>query len=323
MFERRSLKLPITLGVVMIVLLVALLIGWVILTVYVALKNADSAGLYWAVLSIGAAFFTFILVGVVMYLTLSIKAINLNTRQSNFIDAVTHELKSPIASLKLYLQTLRRRTLNEEERQSFHDIMLDDVERLDLLINQLLAAARLEKGDAVDDTEAVRIDDLARSCVDDVCLRHRVDPSIVTVELEPCATVCRKVDLDLILRNLIDNAVKYSGDAPVVSISLRMKDQDAVIHIEDNGRGIPPQMRRKVFGRFIRLGLELERDKPGTGLGLYLVRTLTKKLKGTIRIRDRAGEPGTSFELIIPECFRPEDEDDGQGESANTRRSDS
>ena len=309
MFERRSLKFPITLGVVMIVLLVTLLIGWIVLTVYVALQNYDSAGWYWAVLSIGASFFAFVLVGVVMYLTLSIKSINLNARQSNFIDAVTHELKSPIASLKLYLQTLKRRTLSEEERESFHVIMLDDIERLDLLINQLLAAARLEKGDTMDDSETVRIDELARFCVDDVCLRHRIDPSIVNLDLESCATVCQRVDLDLILRNLIDNAVKYADADPIVSVSLHLKGQDAVIHIEDNGRGIPAQLRRKVFGRFVRLGLELERDKPGTGLGLYLVKTLIKKLKGTIRIRDRSNDPGTSFELILPDCFRPETTD--------------
>jgi signal transduction histidine kinase len=115
------------------------------------------------------------------------------------------------------------------------------------------------------------------------------------------------VDLHLILRNLIDNAVKYADDDPVVSVSLHRKGQEAIIHIEDNGRGIPHQMRRKVFGRFVRLGLELERDKPGTGLGLYLVRTLIKKLKGTIRIRDRTHEPGTSFEVVLPQCFTPKD----------------
>ena len=98
MFERKSLRLPITLGVVMIVLLVVLIIGWVILTVSGAISDDQRAGLYWAMLSIGATLLGFVLVGVVMYLTLSIKAINLGQRQSNFIDSVTHELKSPYTS---------------------------------------------------------------------------------------------------------------------------------------------------------------------------------------------------------------------------------
>jgi signal transduction histidine kinase len=316
MFERRSLSLPITLGVVMIVLLVALLIGWIILAVVVAWRDPAGAGWYWVLLTIGAAFFVFILVGVVMYLTLSVKAINLSRRQSNFIDAVTHELKSPIASLKLYLQTLRRCTLSDKERDSFQSIMLDDVERLDLLINQLLTAARLERGDTVDDCESLRIDAMIKCCVEDVCLRYRRSTSIVQLQLEPCETRCRAVDMDLVLRNLIDNAVKYAGDDPKVSISLRHVGQDAELLIEDNGRGIPAQLRRKVFGRFVRLGLELERDKPGTGLGLYIVRTLVKKLKGTIRIRDRgSNKPGTLFEVIIPNCHDPEESTAADGDS--------
>src|SRR4029078_2464615 len=114
MFERRSLRLPITLGVVMLVLLVALLVGWILLTIFGALQSEQTAGLYWALLSVGTTSLAFVLFGVVMYLTLSIKTINLTRRQSNFIDSVTHELKSPIASLKLYVQTLSRRQMSPE-----------------------------------------------------------------------------------------------------------------------------------------------------------------------------------------------------------------
>src|SRR5262245_28511131 len=118
MFERRSLKWPITLGVVMIVLLVVLTVGWVLLAVF---------GGQWTWLSIGTTFLAFVLADVIMYLVLMVKAINLSRRQSNFIDSVTHELKSPIASLKLYLQTLNRHHVEEVERESFHRYMLDDV----------------------------------------------------------------------------------------------------------------------------------------------------------------------------------------------------
>ena len=134
---RPSLGWPITLGVVMIVLLVALTIGWVIVNVSTA---------HWAVLAIGATFIGILIVGVVAYLVLSIKAFRLNQRQSNFIDSVTHELKSPIASLKLCLQTLSRHQLSPEQESDFHRFMLEDLQRLDNLINHLLDAARLDEG---------------------------------------------------------------------------------------------------------------------------------------------------------------------------------
>src|SRR5882724_7689968 len=133
MFEHRSLRWPITLGVVMFVVLVALIVGWVLLTVTGILADSRRAGLYIALLSIGASFLTFAIVGTALYLTLSIKAINLSRRQSNFIDSVTHELKSPIASLKLYLQTLNRRHVTEKQQADFYRFMLGDVERLDTL----------------------------------------------------------------------------------------------------------------------------------------------------------------------------------------------
>ncbi len=300
MFERRSLRLPITLGVVMIVLVVVLLVGWVILAIAGALADDKRPAFYWTFLTVGASFLVTVLAGVITYLTLSVKAINLNRRQSNFIDSVTHELKSPITSLKLYLQTLNRRAVPESERAHFNEIMLDDVERLDTLINQLLTAARLERGEARDDPTSVRIDEIIGKCVADVCLRHRRPTDIVHLVLEACTLECQAVDLDLALRNLIDNAVKYAGDQPEVWITLSQVGQDAVISIEDNGNGIPPHMRRKVFGRFVRLGVELEREKPGTGLGLYITGTLVRQLKGKIRIKDGRNGNGTLFEMTLP-----------------------
>jgi signal transduction histidine kinase len=123
MITRKSLGWPITLGVVMIVLLVALIVGWVVVTVIAGL-NLPNPGVYWAVLAVGCTFLTLLLVGVVLYLLLTIKAVRLNQRQSNFIDSVTHELKSPLASLKLYLQTLTLRPVSAEQQTEFHRFML-------------------------------------------------------------------------------------------------------------------------------------------------------------------------------------------------------
>ena len=105
----------------------------------------------------------------------------------------------------------------------------------------------------------------------------------------------------MVFRNLIDNAVKYGGAEPVVEIDSEFVDDNHVVtRIVDNGRGIPPKLRRKIFGRFVRLGSELERSQTGTGLGLFIVRTLVKRLEGKIAVRDRGGMPGTVFEVQLP-----------------------
>jgi len=285
----------------MIVLLIVLTVGWVLLNVFRALDKPSSAGLHWVFLSVGTAFIVLLVVGVVQYLVLSVKAINLGRRQSNFIDSVTHELKSPMASMKLYLQTLHRHQVSEQERTTFYRFMLEDLDRLDRLINQMLDAGRLESGRADGEAEDVVLADVLKECGATVCLSYRVPPTTVRWEMEPCVVRAKRIDLELIFRNLLDNAVKYAGVDPQVEVTLKSEaDGQAIARIADNGKGIPPKLRRKIFGRFVRLGVELEREKPGTGLGLYIVRTLIKRLRGRIRVRDRAEGCGTVFEVQLP-----------------------
>jgi signal transduction histidine kinase len=292
MVSRRSLGLPIGLAVVMILLLITLTVGWVIMLV----RSAN-----WALLSVGAVFFALVLVGVVIYLTLSIKAINLNQRQSNFIDSVTHELKSPIASLKLYLQTLTRRTVSWDEQQQFYKSMLEDVERLDLLINHLLDAARIEKDSVTAEPEVlIDLPQLLRDVGLSVCTVHQRSAECIEFDLRPAQAVARRVDITLVFRNLIDNAIKYAGEPPRVIISTHTERRHVVVKIVDNGRGIPVQLRNKVFGRFVRLGRELERDKPGTGLGLYIVYTLVRRLRGQIRLTSGPDGQGTTVVVKLP-----------------------
>ena len=297
MFERRSLRWPITLGVVMFIVLAALLVGWVLLTVPNILNGS---GLYIALLSTGAALLTLAIVGTALYLSLSIKAINLSRRQSNFIDSVTHELKSPIASLKLYLQTLNRRHVPPAEQEAFFRDMLEDVERLDQLINHLLDAARLQRDRPSPPAKDLRLDELLQRCAAEVCLRQQQPTETVQFDLVPAMVRASCVDLELVFRNLLDNAVKYADDEqPRVEVTLRPAEPDhVVVSVSDNGRGIPHSLRNRLFGRFVRLGSELERDKPGTGLGLYIVRTMLSRLGGKIRIRDRS--PGATFEVELP-----------------------
>ena len=285
----------------MIVLLVVLIVGWVMVTIYGALASEDSPGLFWVFLSVGSVFYVLLLVGVSLYLSLSVKAINLTRRQSNFIDSVTHELKSPIASMKLYLQTLGRLNVSPEQQAGFLQAMLEDVERLDHLTDQMLDAGRVETRPKADDLEDVRLEPLLRDCAETVCLRYRVDRQTVRLDLSPCTVRARRVDLDMIFRNLIDNAVKYAGKEPQVEVTCVARPDGRVgVKVVDNGRGIPPKMRRKIFGRFVRLGLELQRDRPGTGLGLYIVRTLVTRLRGRVYVHGRDNESGTVFEVVLP-----------------------
>ena len=298
--QRPPLSLAITLAVVMIVLLVVLTVGWVLVNVFAALNNAHVAAVHWTLLAIGTMFIALLVVGVALYLALSVKAINLNRRQSNFVDSVTHELKSPIASLKLYLQTLDRRHPSAAEQADFYRSMLEEVERLDRLINHVLAAGRLDAGHLDGNLEDVPLDCLLRECAEMACLRYRVPSETVQWDLA-CLTIRgRRMDLDMIFRNLIDNAVKYAGPRPRVEVRLRFEHGWAVVRISDNGSGIPPAMRRKIFKRFVRLGSELERQKPGTGLGLYIARTSAQRLHGAIHVHDCPSGPGAVFEVRLP-----------------------
>lgn len=299
MFERRSLRFPITLGVTMIIVIVALIIGWVVVT-FTAVRESPNSPIYWALLTVGSLLFVLVLVGVVMYLTLSIKAVNLTRRQSNFIDSVTHELKSPIASLKLYLQTMKMRDVNEDETKKFHRYMMDDVERLDGLISHLLDAGTIDKHRHDKILDSISLEEIIRGCASTVCSRYRVDESTIQLDLTPCTIQASRVDSIMIFRNLLDNAVKYAGSPPQVHVRLRIEGETSITEISDNGEGIPIKLRRKVFGRFVRLGEELQRKKPGTGLGLYIVRTLVKRLGGKVQILDRDEKWGTVFEVRLP-----------------------
>jgi two-component system phosphate regulon sensor histidine kinase PhoR len=301
MSPRRSLRLPIMLAIVMIVLLVALTVGWVLLAVFGALANTRFAGLNWALFSVGTTFIVFLVVGVVMYLGLSVKSINFTRRQSNFIDAVTHEFKSPIASMKLYLQTLNHRQVSREEQAGFYKFMLEDLDRLDHLVNQVLEAGRLDAARSDGEVEDVSMTDLLRETADTLCLRYRVPADTVQLDLEPCSLRTRRIDLELIFRNLIDNGIKYAGSEPRVEVKLRIRPKgQVVVQIRDNGQGVPHGLRRKIFKRFVRLGLELERKQPGTGLGLHIVQTLLRRLGGRVRVRDAPPEAGALFEVELP-----------------------
>lgn len=292
MIRRSSLKWPIILGTTLLVLIVALLVFWIIWGV---------ATRYWAFLTIGIVFIALILVGVTLYLILSIKEVRLTQRQANFIDAVTHELKSPIASIKLYLQTMDLRDVGPEQQREFHRFMLEDVQRLDGLIDDLLEAAKLDHRQRDEATEDIDPVPILQSCIDALRRRYEFRPDAIQVEAVPCLIRGRQHDIEMILVNLLDNAAKYGGSPRQILIQILLRGSTRVIlRVSDNGGGIPSDMKRNIFARFVRGGSELERHTKGTGLGLYLVRELIAKMKGRINVVSRGPLSGATFEVDLP-----------------------
>ena len=291
--KRRSLHLPIWLSVVMMLLNVLLMVIWIVL-----LAQQGS----WNALTMGTVLFALILVGLSLYLFLSIKEYRLNRRQANFIDSVTHELKTPIASLRLYLETLQMRTLEDPQRDKFYDVMEGELQRLDTLINQLLEVGRLDAIGHEADPEDIELEPLLQQCARSACAHHGcVDDEVFTFDVDPAIVHARRLVLEMIFGNLLDNAVKYAGKKPAVDVQVRAKSRKRiVVRILDNGEGVPPDVRMKIFKLFYRGGNELERRKKGTGIGLYVVRTLVHILKGSVSVRSRDGQPGSIFEVELP-----------------------
>ena len=271
----------------------AMMIGWISL---LALRRD------WGALAAGTVVFVLILVGLSIYMVLTIKEVRLNQRQANFVDSVTHELKSPIATLRLYLDTLSMRSVDDERRGEFYAVMEEELQRLDGLINQLLEVGRLDAIGQQADPEDILLEDVLRACAKAACARHKqVEEEVVRYDLEPAVVPGRRMVLDMIFGNLIENATKYAAEDPKVEVRVRVTRAGKVVtRICDNGVGVPAEMRKKIFRLFFRGGNELERRQKGTGLGLYIVQTLVHTLKGKVRVQDRQGQSGCVFEVELP-----------------------
>lgn len=311
--KRRTLHLPITLSVTMMVLNVVLMVCWIVL-----LAQLNS----WSALTIGTVVFGLILVVSGFYLFLTVKEVRLNQRQANFVDSVTHELKTPIASLRLYLDTLRLRHVEPRQQEEFLKVMDAELIRLDHLINQLLEVARLDAIGQESDPEEIELEPLLHRCAELAALHHkRTTAEVFTFDIEPVVIHARRMLLEMIFGNLIDNAVKYGAAQPQVGVTVRLSDDGRVItRITDNGEGVAPHMRNRIFKIFYRDGSELERRQKGTGVGLYIVRTLVGLLKGHVRVLDRPDGPGSLFEVdlhgraIVGDSLEPSNSSEVSGE---------
>ncbi len=292
MIKRSSLTWPITLAVVLLALIVGLLVIWII---------GQAADQHWTVLVIGTVFLSLILVGVVVYFIWTIREYRLNRRQANFIDSVTHELKSPIAAIKLCMQTLVLRSVPPEQQREYYKYIIEDVERLDSLIDHLLAVARIDHVDSAEQLEEVPLAGIMTQCADEVRRRYELRPEQLRLEIEPCVVRGRTRDVEMVFLNLLDNAAKYAAQEAQVVVQMSMyRGKRVLIKISDNGQGVNFDLRRKIFQRFYRGGSELERTTKGTGLGLYIVKALVGKMKGKITVHGRGPLRGATFEVDLP-----------------------
>lgn len=291
--KRRHLSLPIWSSVVLMTINIALM---AVLIVQLARQSS------WLALTLGSIALAISLFGISFYSFLTIKEIQLNRRQSNFVDSVTHELKTPIAALRLYLDTLLMREPEAADRREFYETMNTELQRLDRLINQLLEVGRLDAIGHQTAPESIRLEDLLHQCAVTACLNHKQEFSeVFRFEVAPLALTSRRLLLEMIFGNLLDNAVKYGGNPPRVTVHAFSRGRDrVVVRIRDNGAGVAPENRSRIFQLFVRGNDELHRTKTGTGLGLYIVKTLVSLLKGRVTVLEAENGTGTVFEVTLP-----------------------
>ena len=276
---------------------VALNIGWVLI-------NASHLG----PLILGVVSFALIIAGLIVYTVFLVLEIKRNEEHQTFINAVTHELKTPIASMRLYLQTLQSRDVDEAQRKQFYEIMLADAERLHLTVEQVLKAGSLtqkQKRKAKAATwSPVDMAETARECVQLAIVRHHLNPEAIALEAHDEGPLMVNGDADelsSVLRNLLDNAVKYSTNDVRVTVSLAAPTPATIwVRVQDHGAGIPRKQLKRIFNRFYRVQTRGLRQVKGTGLGLYIVKEIARAHGGRVFAQSEGEGRGATFTVEIP-----------------------
>jgi two-component system sensor histidine kinase SenX3 len=297
---KRPKWLHITMGVSLIAVAMALTVGWHILGAEGGIPKASTLRL--AVYFLGTVLFLLLIGGLSLMVVLLVREVRLNERQSNFVSAVTHELKTPVASLKLYIDTLRMRELSEEKRRDFYGTMSQDLDRLNATINNVLNAA-MYTDKRVTEPRPLDLARVVRRAMDLTRTRHQLPPeSFVYEGPESLRLMGDASALETAVLNLFDNAVKYSRDHEVkVEVELT-RDQDGQAHlrVRDHGIGMSRAHLRLIFNRFYRIGSEVRRSRTGTGLGLFIVRSVVKAHKGTVAADSPGLDRGSVFTVTLP-----------------------
>jgi two-component system sensor histidine kinase SenX3 len=293
--RRRSVIFFTVLGICLVALAVTLNVSWVLLN--------------WrrGVLAVlGVIFFLLLIAGLVLNTIFLVREIRRNEQHDSFINAVTHELKTPVASIRLYLQTLQTRELDDSRRREFYRIMLEDSDRLLHTIDQVLRAGSTGSS-KLRRRFRTRVDvaDLSRECVELARTRFRLDDEALTYEArirEGTAIVMGDPDeLKAAVWNLIDNAVKYSPATVHVHVTVDQHEEDRLaVRVTDQGVGISPPELKRIFRRFYRIPGSVALRAKGSGLGLFIVRSVAKKHGGRAFAESKGTGRGSTFTLLLP-----------------------
>ncbi len=299
---RRSIGFPLTIGIVLTLIAVSLAVGWQILVV--ADLEPVPRGLttvQWLLISLGSLFFILIILGLVLLCAWLVREMRVNQRQQAFLDAVTHEMKTPLASMRLFLETLGRHDVAPERRKAFLARMAEDVERLEHTVSQVLAAARAEgtvqrrRGGPVD------LAAVLTESIEAIHDRHDLAEDAIGLEQEASVTAAGDPDeLGVVFRNLLENAVKYSEPPVEVRVRLSYSGDDRVeVEIADRGIGTERRELRKIFQRFYRVGRDVQRHAAGLGLGLFIVGNLVRRQGGRVMARSEGSGRGSRFVVTL------------------------
>ncbi len=216
----------------------------------------------------------------------------------NFLLSITHELKSPLASIKLILQTFKKRNLKQEQIELFSNNAINETVRLEKLVNNLLLAAKMETSYDIKIEEITLLDEVYKI---KEYLTSQYSNADIRILIEKDTIISAdQFGLNSILTNLIENALKYGGKPPSIEIKHKKDNYFDIISISDNGNGISPLEKKKIFDKFYRIGNEDTRETKGTGLGLYLTQQFINKHKGMIKINDNTPQ-GSIFAVYLPQ----------------------
>jgi two-component system, OmpR family, sensor histidine kinase SenX3 len=295
--RRKSVIFFITFGVCLVMLAVALNVGWILLN--------------WrevALLVLGIIFFVLIITGLVLNTTFLIREIRRNEQHDAFINAVTHELKTPITSIRLYLETLKTREVTEAQRDEFYEILLADTNRLSQTVEQVLRAGRTGHKQRPLNFSTIDLSELVRECLDLTRIRHKLGDGALRYTESPGEERAKVVgdadELRAAVTNLLDNAIRYSDKEVAVSVEVTTLDEKRVaVRISDRGIGISSSQLKRIFKRFYRVqGAFMARVK-GTGLGLFIVRSVVEKHGGRVFAESAGPGHGSTFTILLPRAL--------------------
>jgi len=289
--RRKSIAFFIALGAGLILVILLLYVGWVWLTWRTGI-----------LLFLGILLLAMIISGVVLNTIFLVREIRRNAQHDAFINAVTHELKTPVASIRLYLETLQTREVDDGRRKEFYRIMLEDSERLLATIEQVLRTGRIGASSRKPNLAPIDIGAVVQECLARVRTLHHVSPEALVWQPGPPATILGDPEeVRAAVSNLIDNAVKYSGSDVRVTVETAEVDGKFVaVRVRDRGAGIPKSELKQIFKRFYRAPGPLAARVKGTGLGLYIVRSVAKRHRGQAWAESEGPGHGSTFVLQFP-----------------------